>query len=266
VQTALKALIDDHGPQGKQHCLNILRNVPKEVIRAIVDNTIGHRYATDPSFRELIPETDESAGVYLNTFVDKATGKGLNSNQWNEMVGMMGRYLSSEDVIINENSTPEQIAEADEAAAIERACNPRHRSLETFKESTYAGTRVLRQPLGNTADTFHERLAERVCLDLDPYGLVSQLQSPVQVGCAINLGLRMMAYDRVGGMESVPKTWGLLMSCLFVMGVDVQHVSIIILQIWEHDQLTLAETLLTLLGSPWYIIVESTPSLLAAES
>jgi hypothetical protein len=86
-------------------------------------------------------------------------------------------------------------------------------------------------------------------LDLDPEGFLPQLQSPVEVGCALNLGLEMFAYDKVTGMEKAPRSWALVVSCLLLMGIDFQHISVVILKIWDSDQLGLAETLVTLLGS-----------------
>lgn len=69
----------------------LLRSMPKQVIEAIVDNTIGHKYATDPEFAALFSERDSCAGIYLNTFVVKSTKKGLTANQWKDLHAMISR-------------------------------------------------------------------------------------------------------------------------------------------------------------------------------
>jgi hypothetical protein len=71
--------------------VELLRSIPKPVVEAIIDNTIGYRFATDAAFRELFMERDACAGVYLNTFVLKNGGKGLNSREWKKLRDMMRR-------------------------------------------------------------------------------------------------------------------------------------------------------------------------------
>ncbi len=61
--------------------MELLRSIPRPVVESIVANTIGHKYSADTAFRELFMEVDDCIGVYLNTFVVKTEGKGLNSEE-----------------------------------------------------------------------------------------------------------------------------------------------------------------------------------------
>jgi len=76
-------MIDDHNEHWQMP--DLLRSIPKPVVEAIIDNTLGYKYSTDDQFKKLFLELDGCAGVYLNTFVVKGRNKGLTGNEWRDL-------------------------------------------------------------------------------------------------------------------------------------------------------------------------------------
>jgi hypothetical protein len=62
--------------------IQLLQAIPKPILMAIIDNTLGHKSTTDPSIKRLALEADDCSGVYLNTIVD-LKGKGNTPNRSN---------------------------------------------------------------------------------------------------------------------------------------------------------------------------------------
>ncbi|RDL36328.1 uncharacterized protein BP5553_05680 [Venustampulla echinocandica] len=245
VKKSTDRMIEDY--EGEKQATSLLRSIPKPIVEAMIEGTIGHRYATDPEFARLFMVKDGCPGVYLNTFVVKGTGKGLNSNQWYDLYQMMNRYLEGQGCVIDENSTSDMKNNADEAARIEQAYS--NKSVDYFREMTRSGKRAFTQQRRNQDLRFCRLLLNRICHDLDRSGEISQLQSPTQVGCSQNLASRMGQYSPACGMRNTPQLWALTIKCLAVMKVEVEHISVPILKVWRHDHLPLAETLVTELAS-----------------
>ncbi|KAF4637800.1 hypothetical protein G7Y89_g278 [Cudoniella acicularis] len=72
VETMLK---DQKGPQ--QMC-NLLFSIHKDLTEALVLNTVGYRLHSNESLKKLFYRIDATVGVYINTFVEKDSGKGLS--------------------------------------------------------------------------------------------------------------------------------------------------------------------------------------------
>ncbi|RDL32675.1 uncharacterized protein BP5553_09131 [Venustampulla echinocandica] len=246
IKASAERLIDDYN--GEKQATQLLRSIPKPIVEAIIDGTIGYRYKADPDFAQLFTK-DGCPGVYLNTFLVKGTGKGLNSKQWKALQDIITRYLDGQKHIIDENSTKDQEANAEEAARIEYAYNRSNLSLDYFREMTREGKRAFTQPIREQDRRFCRLLSNRICFDIDPSGTTPQLQSPAQVGCSQNLGGRMPEYSPDCGMKNTPNLWALIIKCLAVLNIEIEHISLPILKVWRHDHLAIAETLITELAS-----------------
>ncbi|CAG8978738.1 hypothetical protein HYALB_00011499 [Hymenoscyphus albidus] len=248
VDKCMKYVRDDRDFGGVS--IQLLRSIPRPVIAAMIDGTIGHKLATSQEFERLFHDIDHCAGVYLNTFVVSGTKKGLCRNQLQEIHDMMMRYIAGKGRKVDANSSAEDKEAAEEAAKIEWVYNPGHRGLDTFRETTNDGGRKLIQGLKGQAEKFCRMLLRyRANAELDPEGTTPQLQSPCQVGCGQAITNRMFMYSPTSGMKHVPKTWSLMLSCLQVMDIKVTHISVPILKVWDGSHLSLAEILITELAS-----------------
>ena len=85
------ALIADYN--GAQHARYLLYSIPKPVIGAIIENTLGYRVKTDREFEKLLYKTTPTCGSYVNTFVrtadDEHLGKGLTRLEWKQVQKMV---------------------------------------------------------------------------------------------------------------------------------------------------------------------------------
>ncbi|KAL2065367.1 hypothetical protein VTL71DRAFT_3037 [Oculimacula yallundae] len=238
---ACEETLEDHDTTREMP--DLIKLIPRRVLEALIDNTIGHQYDTDPDFRKLILSLDATAGVYINTFVVRGRGKGLTAEEWENLQTMERVYMEGANCIVDDTSSDSEKQRALVAARIEQVGNI-HKDMETALKATMAGHRVLIQKKGK-GNAFRAGLDDRINYELDPTGKVHQLQVPVLVGCSKHLNSRLPKYHPKVGMKNSPLVWRLTMSCLHEIGLDIKIISIPILKVWSAVQLSLAEIMVT---------------------
>lgn len=83
----------------------------------------------------------------------------------------------------------------------------------------------------------------------DPAGKTRQIQSPMEVGCAVELQVQMTSQGKGSGLNLATKPWGFMLSCLKYMGMDTDIICLPVLKIWKKEQLLKGEVLITMLCS-----------------
>jgi hypothetical protein len=83
---------------------------------------------------------------------------------------------------------------------------------------------------------------------LDSTGLVRQRQSPLYVGCSVNLRDRLARYKNYN-LRAINKPLGLTISILAALRLDVEMVRKVAIRVWRPGQLPIAEQLVTTLAS-----------------
>lgn len=230
----------------------LLLSIPRPVIEALIDNTIGYRYVNDPEFARLVSGRDRCAGVYIKTFVVTKTGKGLNINQLEGLRATMRRYIDSKGVVITDSSTEQQKDNAFEAAKIEyiSSLGKGEDSFRYFYEQTERGIRNMLPTLVRHSEDQFERfikeLENRIRRDLDRYGIVPQLQSPIEVGCTEHLGTGTCRYIPD---EQLPSLFSFVIGCLETMGIACTPIALPVLVVWDANSLEMAEILVAELAS-----------------
>lgn len=148
-------------------------------------------------------------------------------------------------------STQQRKDDALETAKIEHFWSTGHQKVDVSHASTKQGKQKFFQKGRGQAHRLCRMLAKRIHRQLDRDGNISQLQSLLQVGCSISLATRAFQYNKVTGMKGVPDLWGLLFSCLGMLEIKFEMISVPVLRIWEADSLGLAEILITDLASSY---------------
>lgn len=67
----------------------------------------------------------------------------------------------------------------------------------------------------------------------------------MEIGCGVKLAMRMPAYDAGSGLSQTAASWGPALSCLKVMKIRVELVSVPIIKTWKPTQYKKAEALIT---------------------
>lgn len=243
---ASMAMMRHDRDSGKRDMLKLLHAIPKPVIRAVIENTIGHRYVTEPGFKDHLSTADpRSSGIYLNTILVEGTGgRSLSANEWRDVRDLILRYQSGAGILISNVSPATEKANANVANQIETAYAT---ATGYTKIGISAGQRHLINSHGKT-NVFYERLGDRVkhAFDLD----TRQLQCPCEVDLSHDLPDRMKDHHPASGLRITVKTWSLVLRALKVLEIPVQPVSIVILKVWDKGiMILLAGISVTMLAS-----------------
>ena len=136
----------------------------------------------------------------------------------------------------------------DLAAKIDRQYCRSKDDMRVVTDDAYNSVRTLWRKIGG--DTFCDMLSHRQCFYLDPSGMIRQKQMPIQVGCTEEFWTRLNNYGPgdTGFQSNTPMMWALTVSCLAVMGIELEIIRIPIAQIWKPRQLPIVEVLLTTLA------------------
>ncbi|KAF7917132.1 hypothetical protein BELL_0164g00100 [Botrytis elliptica] len=242
-----KVIEDTH----TKYCLpEILRSMPRPIVRSLVENTIGYNYTTDPDFKKLFLESDACAGTYIQTLVVKdAMGKGLNSNEWQRLLNVVERYIAGEGRVIHINSSDEHKQAAQEAAEIEHVYAFKKTRITEVLKTCQKGKRYFMPDKRYRMDlAFCNMIRKRIRLDLDPSGLVRQIQMPCAIGCSEHLNKRSLDYHPAFALQGVTKLWGFMLSCLEFLGIKMEIICLPVIKIWKAEQMNYAEILATLLA------------------
>jgi len=233
---------------GQRHMLALLLSLPRPVIKAIILNTIGTMYATDPEFRKLFYKKDASAGIYLNTALKTAT-QGFTASDWKEIKQSVQCYIENEGVVIRADTLQWYKDAANEACGIDNAYGIRQVPGRQFRSNL--GNRYWLGSADARAKMmiFREKMNDRIRPELDPSLSINQLQSPVEVGLAhYDLAGRMADHHPNSGLHRTVKPWGLFLSILKYFEEPAEVISLPILKVWDVELLMKGEILITLLG------------------
>ncbi|KAF5875809.1 uncharacterized protein Bfra_011571 [Botrytis fragariae] len=84
--------------------------------------------------------------------------------------------------------------------------------------------------------------------DLDPSGLVRQIQMPCAIGYSEHLNKRSLDYQPAFALQGVTKLWDFMLSCLEFLEISMETIFLPIIKIWKAEQMNYAEILATLLA------------------
>jgi hypothetical protein len=223
---------------GEYNVLDLLKSMHINVIRACIDNTIGHRYRTSAEFRELFHEVDSCSGIYGYTIlVEGEAGEFLNSNQIKVLSRKIEGYGRSEGMRNN-----------NEAVEIDEV----YGGVDFDPVPTRNGARLWLNPAhtpGYQNKTVLLGTGLRNRTKIDAVGTTPQFQSPMAVGFSNELKKRMSHHAISMHLTNTTHTWGLVLSVLKVMNINVAPVSVVLLKIWNDKHRALGEILITMLTS-----------------
>ena len=227
--------------------VDLLHTIHPDVIEALIDGTLGYKFATDDTFRSKCYKEDSLAGVYAVSVVSYS-GRGMSRREWESVKEMMIRYNEGLHRDLTTSGSREEYDCAFEAARIERAYRRSEQDLIVIARDTKAGERLFFVK-SEVLNAFIRNLDMRMSEELDPSGHHRQLQAPIYVGCSTNIHKRVNAHDPMAnnltGSAALPT---LLHSCLKVLDIQTRHVCVPILKIWDKDTLDIAEVLVTYLA------------------
>jgi hypothetical protein len=220
-----------HDAGGPRHMLRLLASMPPAVVKALITNTIGWQYKTNAAFRQLFCSTSNSAGIYINTITRQNAGAFLSRRDFETYRDMVKNYL---ELRLND-------AEAMRIDCILQSAKSR-------KCDTASGQRLWLSG-GGATNRHLAALSNRINPELDAQGDIQQHQSAIEVGISCNMAKRMKDHSLESDLSSSTKPWGLMLSCLTVMGIDFEIIALPVLHIWHKDQREIAEIMVTTLAS-----------------
>jgi hypothetical protein len=163
-----------------------------------------------------------------------------------EFATNISRYHEGQGHLTEENSTEEQKDDANEAVQIEAAILRQNHESEFVRGDVYHGHREL---VFKGWDVWIRKMTEKRMQPVsDNTGDTIQIQSPSLVGCSMTLSTSIPQHDPMADMSSSPKPLTLVLSCLLVMGINVETIGLPIFKIWKPNQLEIGECGLTALA------------------
>lgn len=224
--------------EGDKYVFDLLKSMHVDVIRACIDNTVGHRYKTSVEFRELFHDVDSCSGIYGYTIlVEGEAGEFLNSNQ----IKVLGRKIESygRSVGVSNDREALEIDEAYGGADFDPVPtrNGARRWLNSAHTPGYQNKTVL---LG---------MAMQNRTKADAVGTTPQFQSAMSVGFSNDLKKSMGEHAVSTSLTNATHTWGLVLSVLKVMKIKVAPISVVLLKIWNDKHRAIGEILITMLTS-----------------
>ena len=220
---------------GDRVIFDILLRIPEEVIIALIQNDIGWKYQNQQSFKKLLPPTGNYAGIYANVIsFEKREGRFLSSNEVEVYASLVETYCQK---------TPK----CKVSISIDKKTAKHTWNLQ----DTIGGDRYWIKANGKTWPIgFVQKLRDRVLvggrlLEKAQY----PKQSPLEVGCAINLQDRMKDHDIEGDMKGSTPAWMVGVNVLKSMDVRPIRLAFPIVYIMDYDrEMQLAEILITIIS------------------
>ncbi|KAF7538212.1 hypothetical protein G7Z17_g12689 [Cylindrodendrum hubeiense] len=230
--------------------VKLLHSMEPSAIKAVVRGTVAHDTFVDDAKWFKMPGKAEGKvpGVYvIGLSRDGCDGKFLNILEMEDLVAGIHRYIEGFKLIetlrtdkrragtLNERELLQWVGKVQSIDAI-LPWNVPDKARFIEKDSEVPSIEAL-------ASMFKRR-CDRA---LDPTGLVRQVQSPLYVGCSIDLLSRTSCYLRKG-LPNVNKPLALTVGVLAALDFPVSLSIQVALRVWTSDHLPLAEQLLATLG------------------
>lgn len=233
--------------------VKLLHSMELGAIKAVVRGTVAHDSFLDDAkwFKMPVKAEGKVPGVYvIGLSRDQCQGKFLNILEMEKLVAGIHKYIEGFKLL-------ETLPHPSKRSA---PVLPRERELLQWVNEVDSTDEVAPKSFPETARFIDkdsevpsiEALASmfkgRCNRTLDPTGLVRQVQSPLYVGCSIDLLSRTSRYLRKG-LVGVNKPLGLTVGVLAALDLPVSLSIHVALRVWRPDHLPLAEQLLATLGS-----------------
>lgn len=237
--------------------VKLLHSMDEGAIKAVVRGTVAHDSFLENAkwFKMPVKAEGKVPGVYvIGLSRDECQGKFLNIVEMEKLVAGIYKYIEAFKLL---ETLPRPYSKSTPVL-------PRERELLEWVNKVDSTEDVAPGSLPERA-RFIEKAGEVPSIEalasmfkgrcnraLDPTGLVRQVQSPLYVGCSIDLLSRTSCYLRKG-LVGLNKPLGLTVGVLAALDLPVSLTIQVALRVWRPDHLPLAEQLLaTLAGSLVY--------------
>lgn len=214
VKAMMKEVLQD---EKRRNVQQLLAAMHVDVIEALINNTVGNKYASDPTFPAKCYEKGEVTGVYVNTVLRNDEPKFFTGEELNSVCDFMQRYSD--------------MTHPDESAEIDATSGKPSEPYWMRSEST---------------QLFITMMRSRVPADPEERK-IRQIQSPLEVGFATDIQQRLTHYC-AANLENCEAPWALFISCLRMMNLNVNIVQAAVLLIWRDDMKALGKILVTMLS------------------
>lgn len=236
--------------------LHLLYSMDRSVIRAIVRNTVAYDTLTSQAKWLQMPGPTEGKvpGVYV-IGLGRDDGRFLNIKEMLKLADGIEDYVSGYHQIKRYHRirvqggvvllSPAEQAQIDWVNRVDKGSvvtRPVPDDAQYLKQDAEV-PRI---------EALASGLRARCQIALDPTQSVRQVQSPLYVGCSVDLRRRTESYSR-DGLVDMNKPLGLTLRVLEALEIPMKLSIQVAIKIWELDQLPLAEQLVaTLAGSLVY--------------
>ncbi|CAM1510647.1 Fc.00g009820.m01.CDS01 [Cosmosporella sp. VM-42] len=218
--------------------VHMLHSMDRTALRAIVLSTVAHDTITGEAKWLPMPHASEGKvpGVYVVGLCrSNQQGKFLNIRETRASVDGIDKYVKGYRVLkAHHTRTQMGIGVPLSASDVAPTSNIPDGARFLEQDSELESIRALAFSFSRRCNT-----------SLDPSEDIRQIQSPIYVGCSIDLKTRTSRYANA---SNVNKPLSLTMSILTALNYPVKPIVQIALRIWEQDQLPLAEQLITTLA------------------
>ncbi|KAI1747156.1 hypothetical protein F4782DRAFT_448749 [Xylaria castorea] len=238
----------------------LLHTMSRPFLRCVLTKTLGpdlyDKHIFSQKNWENVLDIDGPGAYVMFSFIRDRKGRWLCGSEIKTLVSMMTDYRAAVDVCIRRREqdayggsqlTGEEKRVLGKAMKIDDAerTNKHHLTLDDLDrfnprfESRSTGSGFITQLIA---------MLERRCLQHLDQG-VWQYQSPLMVGNAGNMKKRIVDHVPNNSLSKTPKVWGLLLSCMCVMGLPYEVQAAPLFRAWvDARQLNVAEVLGTVLA------------------
>ncbi|KAI1651649.1 uncharacterized protein F4817DRAFT_137408 [Daldinia loculata] len=251
----------------------LLHSLSPKMLRSVLMKTLGPDLY-DPDFatkanEEYIFKSNGPGAYVAFVSIEGRKGKFLCARELRELIRLLQRYVQAVDAYQRQNSDDiygsSQLTDADKAAMVQAMeiddisrfktryqldrpnfedFNPRWKS-QSRDNQMQSGRNV---HISDPILSFISMLEKRLLPDVDEE--IYQMQSPLMVGNAGYINQRAECHLPSPHIhDKTPKLWGLLLSCLYVMGFKLRVRYATLFRAWQDkEQVNLAEVLGTILA------------------
>jgi hypothetical protein len=242
LDTAIRQIQNIHKADG-QEINTLLHSIPRAVLASILMGTVAY----DQTNKDLVQYDADGSGVYVvGISLSAHNGAFLTGNEMASFVNDLERYITEAEVCLGVDDDPipprsRFIIDADNQYGIYAEAVPRFirgaRSLNSMRQ--FLASMKRRRDAMQKADASGTRRSH---------------QSPLYVGCAVNMKRRLMAYGSKqykSTFEAVNNPFGLTMSLLHMAGLAPKEQFVSVIRTWQPGQLGAAEGLVAALAGSY---------------